>query len=138
MGTFAPTVLLEAGGRWDLLERRYAEEPPRERANLDVQGRSWRWSSSAPPSWPASARRRRATTARPVQLWRAPRREDLDPPGAAPGGVPGQPGLLTAAVSTSHVERMTDIDRNVRRMLPASGGATAPGRSTPSPSEWLG
>ena len=28
------------------------------------------------------------------------------------------PALLTGAVSVSHVERMTDIDRNVRRMIP--------------------
>lgn len=120
VGTFAPTVLLEAGGRWDLLERRYAEEPPRERANLDVQESQLEVVIFG-AAFLASFREK---TPRDHSV--------LFNYGARRGGKTwillalllaaclDNPGLLTAAVSTSHVERMTDIDRNVRRMLPAS------------------
>lgn len=120
VGTFAPTTLLEAGGRWDLLERRFTGESPQERANLDVQESQLEVVTFG-AAFLASFREKTPRD-HSVLFNYGPRR----------GGKTwillalllaaclDNPGLLTAAVSTSHVERMTDIDRNVRRMLPAS------------------
>ena len=118
VGIYAPATLYEAGGRWDLLERRYSTAPPQVWAILDIQE-----SQIEVMAWGADFLRRykrRLERDHSVLLNYGPRR----------GGKTwillalliaaclDSPGLITAAVSVSHVERMTDIDKNVRRMIP--------------------